>query len=249
MVNRLKLRLLQIAEKTHSRHVHIGSCLSCFEVLYEILVCQMRPEDKFILSKGHAALALYTILNYQKKISDKVLDSYLKNGSLLGIHPSSAFPDDIPLPTGSLGHGLSFTCGLIKGYLLQNKRPEPKVYCLMSDGECNEGSVWEAAQFASQHRLSNLIAIIDKNNLQAFGKTKDVLGEAAAKDKWLAFGFNVFECDGHNLDHLEKTFAKINKLKNNQPNLIIANTIRGKGIKAIEGKVLSNYVPVTANMI
>lgn len=249
VVNQLKHRLLKIAKKTQSRHVHIGSCLSCFDVLYETLVYQMNKDDKFILSKGHAALALYTILNYQKKISDKVFNSYLKDGSFLGIHPSSAFPDDIPLATGSLGHGLSFACGLSKGYRLQNKRPEPKVYCLMSDGECNEGSVWEAAQFAAQHRLNNLIAMIDKNNLQAFGKTRDVLGESATKDKWRAFGFNVFECDGHHLDDLEKTFTKINKVKNNKPNLIIANTIRGKGIEAIEGKILSNYVPVTANMI
>ena len=249
MANQLRLRVLKIAEKTHSRHVHIGSCLSCFEILYETLVWQMQPEDKFILSKGHAALALYVILNYQKKITDKVINSYLKNGSFLGIHPSSAFPEDIPLATGSLGHGLSFACGLSKGYLLKNKSSRTKVYCLMSDGECNEGSVWEAAQFAAQHRLSNLIAMIDKNNLQAFGRTKDVLGEAAAKDKWLAFGFNVFECNGHSLDNLKKTFFKINNIKNHKPNLIIANTIRGKGIKAIAGKVLSNYVPVTAEMI
>ena len=249
IVNQLKLRLLQIAEKTHSRHVHIGSCLSCFEILYETLLYQMQPQDKFILSKGHAALALYVFLDYQKKISKTVLDTYLQNGSALGIHPSSSFPKEIPLATGSLGHGLSFACGLTKGYILQRKKPLPTVYCLMSDGECNEGSVWEAAQFATQYRLSNLVAIIDKNALQAFGRTKDVLGEAAAKDKWLAFGFNVFECDGHSLADLERAFKKIYRQTNKRPSLIIANTVRGKGIRAIEGKLLSNYVPVTANML
>jgi len=241
--------MLRVAYKTQSHYVHIGSCLSCFDILFQTLIYEMKPYDKFILSKGHAALALYVILNHQKKISDEILDTYLQSGSPLGIHPPSCFPQEIPLATGSLGHGLSFACGLSKGYFLQKKKPSPTVYCVMSDGECNEGSVWEAAQFASQHKLKNLVAIIDKNNFQAFGKTKDVLGEAANKEKWQAFGFNVFECDGHSLSDLGKAFGKINRIKNNKPNLIIANTIRGKGIKSIEGKLLSNYVPVTADMI
>lgn len=245
----LKQKMLGIAYKTNSRHVHIGSCLSCFDILFQLLLFEKKPQDKFILSKGHAALALYILLNYQRIISDKTLATYLQSGSALGIHPSSFFPKEIPLATGSLGHGLSFACGLSKGYLLQNKKPMPKVYCLVSDGECNEGSVWEAALFAARHRLHNLVVIIDKNNLQAFGKTKDVLGEAASREKFLAFGFNVFECDGHNLVELERCFKKIKKLKNNRPNIMIANTLRGKGIKAIEGKLLSNYIPVTANMI
>ncbi len=209
----------------------------------------MKPDDKFILSKGHAALALYVILNYQKKIPDEDLANYLQSGGRLGIHPSSAYPKDIPLATGSLGHGLSYACGLSKGYLLKKEKNIPKVYCLMSDGECNEGTVWEAALFASRYQLANLIVVIDKNNFQAFGQTKEVLGIAAHPDKWKAFGFNVFECDGHDLDKLDNVFCRIKKIKNRQPNVIIANTLRGKGIKSLENKLASNYTLVAQNEI
>lgn len=245
----LKLKLLQLAAKTGTYHVLIGSCLSCFDILFQTLLYEMKPQDKFILSKGHAALSLYVILNHQKIISDQSLASYLKDNGQLGIHPPSSLPEDIPLATGSLGHGLSYACGLSKGYLLQKIKPRPKVYCLLSDGECNEGTVWEAALFASHHRLKNLIVMIDKNNFQAFGKTKEVLGEAASKEKWQAFGFNVFQCNGHSLDQLGRIFNKIEKTKNDHPNLIICDTLRGKGIKSVENKLKSNYIVVTKEII
>ena len=118
----------------------------------------------------------------------------------------------------------------------------------MSDGECNEGAVWEAALFASKHKLDNLFVLIDKNRIQAFGKIKDVLGDAASPAKWKSFGFNVVECDGHDLKDMEKKFIEIKKLRNEKPNLIICNTVRGKGIKSIENKVVSNYTAVVGDI-
>ncbi|MBI4009289.1 transketolase [Candidatus Roizmanbacteria bacterium] len=237
---KLRLRILKLASKVPSAHPHIGSCMSCIDILIQTLIFEMRPQDKFILSKGHASLALYVVLNYLGKISDRKLEeTYFSEGTDFGIHTPSSFPKDIPLATGSLGHGLSFAAGLAKGYKLQ-KKPH-RVFCLMSDGECNEGAVWEAAQFASQHKLDNLYAMIDKNRLQAFGRTEDVLGDAASQAKWKAFGFNVVEVDGHNLTDIEMKFMGIKKLRNKKPNILICNTVRGKGIKAIENKVVSNY--------
>lgn len=243
----LREKILKLASKTPTAHPHIGSCMSCIDILIQTLIFEMKPEDKFILSKGHASLALYVVLNYLKKISDKELKTYFKEGTYFGIHTPSTLPKDIPLATGSLGHGLSFAAGLAKGYNLL-KRDTRRVYCLMSDGECNEGAVWEAALFASKHKLNNLFVLIDKNRFQAFGKTSEVLGDAASAAKWRAFGSNVVECDGHNLQEIERRFREIKRLKNNKPNLIICNTVRGKGIKTLENKIESNYTAVVGEL-
>lgn len=244
---KLRLKILDLAKSTNSRHPHVGSCLSCIDILIQTLIYEMNPNDKFILSKGHASLALYVVLNYLKKISEKDLSTYFQDGTEFGIHTPSTRPDDIPVPTGSLGHGLSFSVGLAKAFKLMNKT-DRRVFCLMSDGECDEGAVWEAALFASSHKLDNLVAIIDKNRLQAFGSTKQVLGDGASITKWKAFGFNVFTCDGHNLQDIAKRFMEIKKLRNNKPNMIIARTVRGKGIKSAEDKLESNYINVTENL-
>jgi len=237
----LREKLLRLAASTNSARPHIGSCLSCLDIVMETQLFQMKNEDKFILSKGHASLALYVVLNHKKRISDKQLATYFKEGGYFGIHTPATFPKDIPLPTGSLGHGLSFACGMAKGYILQKKNKSPKVFCVMSDGECNEGSVWEAALFASQHKLNNLIVIIDKNGFQGIDATKNVLGDAASIDKWRSFGFNAIVCDGHDFHSLEKAFKKILNFTNSKPGVIIAETQRGKGLRAIEGQMISNY--------
>lgn len=240
---KLRLKILELAKRTNSRHPHVGSCLSCIDILIQTLVYEKKPEDKFILSKGHASLALYVVLNYLGIISDKDLDTYFLEGTEFGIHTPSTRPNDIPIATGSLGHGLSFAVGIAKSFQLAGQDTR-RVYCLMSDGECNEGSVWEAALFASSHKLSNLTVIIDKNRLQAYAPITKVLGDASSVSKWKAFGFNVLTCNGHDLKDFEQKFSEIRKLKNKKPNVIIARTIRGKGIKPIEGKVESNYILV-----
>lgn len=240
----IREKIFRLAAKTGSARVHIGSCLSSVDIMTETILFQMKKRDKFILSKGHASLALYVVLNQKGKISDKQLDTYFQEGGYFGIHTPSTFPEDIPLPTGSLGHGLSFACGMAKGYILQNKKPLPKIYCLISDGECNEGSVWEAALFAAQHKLKNLVVLIDKNGFQGIDATSNVLSEAAGEEKWRSFDFNVVSCDGHDFRSLERSFEKLSKIANNKPNLIVAMTKRGKGIKSIENKMISNYFAI-----
>jgi transketolase len=245
---KMRLKILELACYSKSHYPHVGSCLSCIDLLLETIVFQMKKNDKFILSKGHASLAWYVILNHQNKITDKELLTYFKDSTEFGIHPPSTRQKDIPLPTGSLGHGLSFASGLAKAYMLDNPRKPNRVFCVMSDGECNEGAVWEAALFASHHKLYNLTVLIDKNKFQAFGKTKDVLGDAASSEKWKSFGFNVVECDGHNFSSLEKAFFKFKKKNNGRPNLIICNTIRGMGVKELQGKLSSNYTSITPEL-
>lgn len=242
-------KIIQLAVRTKSRHCHIGSCLSCIDILTQILLYEMEVKDKFILSKGHAALALFVVLHHQKKLTDADLATYMQNGTRLGIHPPASLPDSIPLPTGSLGHGLSFSAGLAYGYKVKNPRRPAKVYCLISDGECNEGAVWEAALFASRHKLNNLIVLVDKNNFQAFGKIKEVLGDAAAREKWAAFGFRVFECNGNNLKSLKDAFAKNRRLNHDSPCLIICHTKRAKGLPPLEDVLNSNYTAVDEEML
>ncbi|OGG26726.1 hypothetical protein A2960_00960 [Candidatus Gottesmanbacteria bacterium RIFCSPLOWO2_01_FULL_39_12b] len=245
----LRLKILKIANLSKSSHCHIGSCLSCIDILIQTLIYEMGERDKFVLSKGHASLALYVVLNYLGKISDKTLSTYFQNNTKLGIHTPSTLQRDIPLGTGSLGHGLSFSCGLALGNLMANKQNPRNVYCLISDGECNEGAIWEAALFATAHKLYNLIIIVDKNGLQAFGKTKDILGDGAAIEKWKSFGFNTYECDGHNLNELKRVFNEIKINVGSRPNIVICKTVRGKGLKVIENKVVSNYVSVDEKLL
>ncbi len=241
----LRKRILDFAVKTEKAHVHIGSCLSAIDILIETLVFQMGSRDRFILSKGHASLALYVVFNYLKKISNKELASYFEEGTHFGIHTPGSMPDLIPLATGSLGHGLSFAAGVALGYKMQDQKTKRHVYVMISDGECNEGAVWEAAQFAVAIRIDNLTVIIDKNRVQALGRNKEVLGDGASVAKWRAFGFNVGTCNGHSFADLSAGFSALNKLKNNRPSVLICKTIRGRGIKSIENKVVSNYTAVT----
>src|SRR3989338_6883161 len=245
----LRRKIVQVDFNTQSSYSHIGSCLSCIDILIEIYFHQMKKNDQFILSKGHASLDLYVILNYQKKISDDMLNTYLKENTLLGVHPTSNMPKHIPLATGSLGHGLSFSAGLAMGYKMKYKKNAQNVYCMMSDGECNEGAVWEAALFSARHKLDNIIAIIDKNRIQAFDYIHYELGDAASSEKLRSFGFDVTECDGHDLKDLNIALSKAKKSHKDKPHLIIANTVRGKGINSIENDIKSNYVVIDEKLL
>lgn len=242
---KLRLNILEKAYQAGTAHPHIGSCLSCIDILISCYLYEMKKKDIFILSKGHASLSLYVILHHLKKISTQELETYLKEGTQLGLHPSGTLKKHVPLATGSLGHGLSFAAGVALGYKLQPSLKKRRIFCLLSDGECNEGAIWEAALFASQHKLSNLIVLIDKNQIQAFGKTSEVLGDAAAHEKWSAFGFSVYESNGHNLDELQAVFKKIKRKKETTPHLIICNTKRASGIRFLENKLESNYAAIT----
>lgn len=238
----LHKRLISLLYKAGAGH--IGSCLSCLDILIEVLVFGMDKNDKFILSKGHAAPALYIVLNHLGVITDKELDTFHINGTKLGAHtPQHYFTEHIPFATGSLGHGLSLSVGIAHAYksFLGKKNADRKVFCLISDGECNEGQVWEAAQYAAHFNLSNLIVLLDKNKLQALGALEDVLGDSASVEKWKAFGFEVFESSGHKLQDMSRVIDRAKKSNSLKPKIIIFDTVKGHGIDFMENKFEWHY--------
>lgn len=242
---KLQTNLLTLLYQTKS--YHIGSCLSCLDILIQTLIFEMKKKDKFILSKGHAVPSLYIVLQHLGKIKEEDLKTFMQDGTSLPAHPPPNLDPIIPFPAGSLGHGLSVSCGIAEAmkYTADNKKNVPRIFCLISDGECNEGQVWEAAQYASQRKLSNLICMIDKNGIQAFGKITDVLGDSATVEKWKAFGFDVLTCDGHDLLEIKKTFKRIKKRKNDKPKIIIFQTVKGKGVSFMEHTIAWHYNKMT----
>lgn len=225
---------------------HIGCSLSCIDLMIGSLVHHKKEEDTFILSKGHAAAALYVCLNHTGEISDEELSTYYKNGTKLPAHPSANKFKGIPFALGSLGHGMPIATGIAKANKLQ--RSDAISYVLMSDGETNEGTTWEAAHFAVKHNLDNLIVIIDKNGLQGFGNTKDIMGDSASEEKWNALGFETSTIDGHDMEQIINEIAKLKQSKNNKPKVLIANTIKGKGISYMENKMEWHYLPMNAEL-
>jgi len=184
--------------------------------------------DRFILSKGHAAAALYTILNYKGLIDDNELSRFGKEGSLLEEHPSPKL-QGIEAATGSLGHGLAIANGMALAAKIKDR--SYKSFVLMSDGEMNEGSVWEAALFSSRHELNNLTAIVDYNKWQATGRSEEVLAIGPLNDKWRSFGWQVEEINGH--DH-EEILTALTSPRSKLPRMIIAHTVKGKGVGFME---------------
>jgi transketolase len=237
----LRLKIIELYYKANAGH--IGCSLSCIDILIGSLIVNRTINDDCILSKGHAAVSLYVALNYLGEISNEQLNTFYKNGTRLPAHPAhSSFPS-IPLATGSLGHGLPVATGIAKANKLKNTNAW--TYVIMSDGETNEGTTWEAAHFAVRHKLNNLIVLIDKNKIQGFGNTMDIMGDSASKEKWEALGFECEEIDGHNLQDLIKAIHKMKNKQNLKPCLIIANTIKGKGISYMENKMEWHYLPMT----
>ncbi|MDD4899308.1 MAG: transketolase [Candidatus Omnitrophica bacterium] len=227
---------------------HIGSALSIADIvatLYDKVLNIPDPDsverDKFILSKGHAALAVYAALYLKGWISAEELNTYCADGSLLGVHPEHALTG-IDFSTGSLGHGLSIASGAALAARLRNKHQ--RVFALISDAECNEGSVWEAVMFAAHHRLSNLIAIIDLNGQQAFGYTKEVIAMPDMEGRWKSFNWDTHELDGHNQEQIRKVIEGLNT-GSGQPHVLIAHTTFGKGVSFMENKIKWHYWPMS----
>lgn len=224
---------------------HIGCALSCLDLLYSIFENRV-GQERVILSKGHAAGALYIVLNHIGEISEDELATFYQDGTRLSAHPSANSYENIPFALGSLGHGFPIAAGLAKGHKIA--KCSDSVYVLMSDGETNEGTTWEAAHFAVANQLDNLIVIIDRNRLQGFGNTKDILGDTADPDKWHSFGFEVHQIDGHNLDEIAMTIHACQKNRNQKPHVIIAETVKGKGVDFMENKMEWHYLPMTKTM-
>lgn len=220
---------------------HIACSLSCLDILIS-LFSQKSPEERVILSKGHAAGALYVMLNHTGEISDQELTTFYQNGTKLSAHPSANSYLNIPFALGSLGHGFPIATGMAKSKKIRSANDF--VYVLMSDGETNEGTTWEAAHFAVSNRLDNLIVVIDRNRLQGFGVTTDILGDSADTSKWQALGFHVQEVDGHDLDELGRSISLCKSNKNGKPHVIIANTVKGKGVDYMENKMEWHYLPM-----
>ena len=198
-----------------------------------------KKNDFFILSKGHAALVYYLALMKKNFFSEKYLyKNFLENNGSLGGHPDKNINLGIDYCSGSLGHGISVGCGVALSFLKDKKKNN--VFVLMGDGECNEGMVWESILFAGHQKLYNLFVIIDYNKLQGFGSTTEILNLSSLKKKITSFNWNVLEVDGHNIGEL---INKSNRLiiKKNKPNLIIANTVKGKGVSFMENKFESHY--------
>jgi transketolase len=188
--------------------------------------------DRLILSKGHGCLALYALLADKSFFKVEELDGFCRADSRLGGHPEYRKIPGIEASTGALGHGFPMGVGMAIAAKINQKKH--RVVVVMGDGEINEGSVWESAMSASKHKLSNLIAIIDYNKLQSYGPTKEVLDLEPLADKWRAFGFEVFEVDGHNVALLEQIMKNI-PTNTHKPCAIICHTIKGKGISFAEG--------------
>lgn len=238
IARRIRLKVIEASHKAGT--MHLGSSLSCVDILVAIYWKTLAinpnnpydPErDRFILSKGHAAIALYVALAYRGLFPVELLDSFNKLGSKLMEHPTLRCVPGVEAATGSLGHGLSLGLGMTLAGRIQNH--SYRVFVLMSDGECNEGSVWEAAMLAPAHRLDNLVAIIDYNKWQATGRSNEIMALSPLNKKWEAFGWSVYEVDGHDMN------ALVDVLKNvpdgsGKPVAIIAHTVKGKGVSFME---------------
>jgi transketolase len=226
---------------------HIGSCLSMADILAVLYgkvlrVNPLRPDwpdrDHFILSKGHGAAILYAVLAERGFFPIEWLDTYCEHDSNLAGHVTHHGVPGVEISTGSLGHGLSIGCGMAMAK--KHDDCSCRVFVLLSDGECDEGSVWEAALFAPHHRLDNLIAIVDYNKIQAFGAVKDVLDLEPFADKWRAFRWAVREIDGHDYHQIANALERL-PLESGKPSVIIAHTIKGKGVSFMENQLDWHY--------
>ena len=232
-----KIRLLRMHYE--SRVGHIGGNLSSLDILMFLHHKLLKADDIFILSKGHAAGALYVTLWSKGCLTDQDLQKFHKDGTKLSGHPPPNWIPEIKFATGSLGHGLSLSMGVALGKKLKIKTG--KVYCLLSDGELNEGSNWEALIFCVHHRLDNTVIIVDSNGLQGFGTTKEVADLGSLAEKFRVFGFSTEEINGNDFKEIERAL----KSNSEGPKVIIAHTKKGHGVSFMENRMEWHYLPLT----
>ncbi|ARP86420.1 transketolase [Bordetella genomosp. 9] len=231
------IRLIEIAKVGH--YSSVFSCAEIFASLYYGVMAlrqgdpRWEERDRFLMGKGHAAVGLFPVLADKGFISRELLDGYTRLGSPLGDHPDMAKVPGIDFSSGSIGHALSNGAGIALGGRMRGRSYH--VFVMLGDGEMQEGQVWEAALFAAHHRLSRLIAIVDRNGYQLDGKVDEVMGVEPLRDKWSAFGWDVHEVDGHDLSALT---ALLRRLKADtaraRPACVIARTVKGKGVGFME---------------
>ena len=239
IANKLRKRIVETS--SFAKIPHLGSCLSCLDILVylywkELSINPSNPNednrDRFILSKGHGAPALFQVLAEKEFFPIEKLNEFGKNGSFFHEHPPKpGYISGIEAATGSLGHGLSMGVGMALASKLLKK--SYRTYVLISDGECNEGTIWEAALLAPALKLDNLTVIIDFNKWQATGRSEEIMQLQPLFDKWKSFGWQVIEINGHIFSEIRKGFLEAKKF-NDKPSVIIANTIKGKGVSFME---------------
>ena len=230
-----------IVELSHSAGTpHLASSLSCVDILTaaywrSLRIDPTRPDDpgrdRFILSKGHAALSLYVALEARGFYPRAILDAYNQEGAALAEQPGPRCAPGVEAATGSLGHGLPI--GLGHALAGRIRKREFRVFVLLSDGECNEGSVWESAMFAAAQRLDRVCAIVDYNKWQATGRSDEVMALAPLKDKWAAFGWDAHEVDGHDFDALIRLMDGVPN-GSGRPVAIVAHTVKGRGVSFMQ---------------
>ena len=232
---------------------HTGGSLSAADIVTALYFCKMRHKpkdpawkerDRFILSKGHAAPLLYTALALSGYFDKSLLKTLRKIGSPLQGHPCSKLLPGVEISTGSLGQGLSIANGMAMGLKMDGLNS--RVYCLLGDGETQEGQVWEAAMSASHYRLDNICAIIDNNGLQIDGHCCDVMALEPIVDKWAAFGWHVIDIDGHDMVAVINALDEAETVKG-KPTAIVARTVKGKGVSFFEGKVKYHGITPTSD--
>lgn len=237
---RRKARARLLTMHFESRVGHIGGNLSALDILLALHHQVLTPADAFVLSKGHAAGALYTTLWTLGRLTDEDLRTFHRDGTRLSGHPPVRQIPEIQFATGSLGHGLSLSAGLALGRRL---KAEPgRVYCLLSDGELNEGSTWEAVVFSQHQRLESLCVVVDANGLQGFGSTKEVADLGSLADKFRAFGWVAEDIDGHDFAALHGALGRTVP----GPRAIVARTTKGCGVSFMENRMEWHYLPMSA---
>ena len=245
LANRIRRRAIKMIHRAKSSHVgSVFSSVDILAVLYEkiLRIDPARPDwvdrDRFVLSKGHASAGLYTVLAERGFFPESWLDEFCLDGGHLAGHATHVGVPGVEVSTGSLGHGLPLACGMA---LVGKRENRPfRVFTILSDGECDEGSTWEAVLFAPFHGLDNLVAIVDYNKIQSLGTVKEVLDLDSLAAKWQAFGWSVLEIDGHNFAQIEGALREI-PVRPGRPTCIIAHTVKGKGVSFMENKLLWHY--------
>lgn len=235
-----ELRKELVQKHAKAKMPHLGSDLSSLDILISLYFDAMGKNDRFLLSKGHAALSLYAVLHKKGIIDDALYDTLGKNGSKLGEHPPVGVPG-IEIATGSLGHGLSIAAGIALANT--NDRKEGHVYTLLSDGECEEGSTFEAMAFAGRMGFKNITAIADSNNWQAFDRT--LFSRESLATMFRSWGWDTMEINGHDYNDIIPAI----KQRGKKPILIIARTVLGKGIKQLEDKLEAHYKYPTSEQV
>jgi transketolase len=254
MAARLRGRVVEMSHAAQA--AHLASALSCCDILaaaywHALRIDPKKPDDplrdRFILSKGHAAAALYAALAFRGFYEEAVLDTYCQDGGKLAEHPPAHGLPGVEAATGSLGHGLSIGAGMALAARINGQRY--RVFVVLSDGENNEGSVWEAAMFAAGQKLANLCVVVDYNKWQATARSNETLALAPLREKWAAFGWDAHEVDGHDVADLARRLAAIPDHGEGKPVALVANTVKGKGVSFMEDDNNWHYRAPTADEV